>query len=101
VTDWEVEMADAELDRANAVKSVVERDILSRPGVTGVGVGLKKVGGELTGTVAIRVYVARKRTVPEHEHIPPEINGVAHRCHRSDVCAERRPYEVSAFARRQ
>lgn len=58
------------------VKARVEKDLLSRPGVTGVDIGYKYVGGKKTDQIAIRVLVAKKRTVPEKERIPEEIEGV-------------------------
>jgi hypothetical protein len=39
------------------IKQRVEDDLLARPGVVGVAVGLAEVGGELTGTLAIKIYV--------------------------------------------
>ena len=35
--------------------------LLSRPGVTGVGLGLRKRGGRLTDEVVVKVFVAHKR----------------------------------------
>lgn len=61
------------------VKEAVEDSLLKLPGVTGVDVGYKEVGGKPTGEVAIRVLVAQKKppkSVPEDQQIPPEINGV-------------------------
>lgn len=46
------------------------------PGVTHIGVGAKEVGGEVTGDMAFRVYVAAKRPpdeVPAGERIPGHI----------------------------
>lgn len=56
-------------------KRDVETEILKRPGVTGIDVGLKLVGGERTDTVAIRVHVRHKRDVPEAQRIPVQIQG--------------------------
>ena len=46
------------------------------PGVTHVGVGAKEVGGEVTGEMAFRVYVAAKRpweAIPAAERIPAHV----------------------------
>jgi hypothetical protein len=72
--------ADAEVI---AAKEDVAEELLSRPGVTGVGVGFREVGGKLTDETVIRVYVEAKRPpedVPPSLLIPSEING-----HRTDV----------------
>ncbi|MBI4539871.1 MAG: hypothetical protein HY704_10230 [Gemmatimonadetes bacterium] len=58
------------------MKERVEDDLLGIPGVQGVDVGYKVVGGKKTNRIAIRVYVARKRDVAEEERIPPEIEGI-------------------------
>jgi hypothetical protein len=58
-------------------KESVEDDILKRPGVTGIGVGTKYVGGKPTGEVSIQVFVKeKKKTVPAGEMIPAQINGI-------------------------
>lgn len=60
----------------------VGRDLLRRPGVTGVGMGYKSVGGERhTNQVAIKVFVRAKLSPDELarrglEPIPPQIDGV-------------------------
>lgn len=49
-------------------------------GLTGVGVGAKEVGGEVTDEFAFRVYVDRKLAVdelPSNTRIPDRIKGVA------------------------
>ncbi|MDQ7802335.1 hypothetical protein Q5425_01235 [Amycolatopsis sp. A133] len=64
------------VDELVAIKQRVERELLDRPGVTGVDVGYKEVGGERTDQVAIRVHVARKTDdVPHEERIPEQIEG--------------------------
>ncbi len=61
--------------------SEVNDELRSRPGVTGVDVGLKEVNGKLTNQFAIRIYVAEKKTdLPAGQVLPSEING-----HRTDV----------------
>lgn len=58
------------------VKESVADELFRIPGVIGVGVGLRIVGGEVTDEVVIRVDVAKKkRDVPPAERIPPEIRG--------------------------
>lgn len=58
------------------IKESVEGDLLKRPGVTGVDVGFKYVGGKKTNQIAIRVLVAEKKDVPPAERIPDTIQGV-------------------------
>lgn len=63
-----------------AIQRETENDFLSRPGVTGVDVGYKIVDGQKTDELAIRVYVAKKksvRSVPKAERIPKEIQNAA------------------------
>lgn len=63
-------------ETARSVKRQVEAQLLRLPGVTGVAVGPKYVGGRRTNQISIRVYVARKRQVPTEQMIPPSIDGV-------------------------
>lgn len=66
----------ATVEELVAVKSRVEAEYLGRPGVTGVDVGFKQVGGELTDQIAIRVSVEEKRDdVPADQRVPAEIDG--------------------------
>ena len=53
IPESEVQSAIAELDK-------VRDDLMQRPGVTAVDVGLRYRGGELTQELAIRVHVRRK-----------------------------------------
>src|SRR5215831_2484964 len=57
-------------------KESVEHDILKRPGVTGIAVGHKYVGGKRTGAVSIQVFVREKKSVPADQMIPSEIGGI-------------------------
>jgi uncharacterized protein (DUF952 family) len=57
------------------VKEQVEADLLAQPGVTGVDIGYKEVGGHPTDVIAIRVLVEEKRDVAPDEAISPEIDG--------------------------
>ena len=65
------------VEKIAEIKARVEDELLQRPGVTGVDVGYKYVGGKKTDEIAIRVHVEKKKkTVPEKERIPEEIEGV-------------------------
>ncbi|MFC9325697.1 hypothetical protein [Kitasatospora sp. NPDC057015] len=76
-----------------AIKERVEQRFLDQPGVTGIDVGYKVVGGERTGEIAVRVYVARKTDdVPLDQRVPPDIDGVV-----TDVLE--RTYELHVAAR--
>jgi hypothetical protein len=58
-------------------KQRAEERLLALPGVTGVDVGFKEVGGVLTDQLAIRVHVAAKKAkVPAGEKVPATIDGV-------------------------
>jgi hypothetical protein len=57
------------------VKEEVEADLLAQPGVTGVDIGYKEVGGHPTDVIAIRVLVEEKRDVAPEEAVPQEIGG--------------------------
>jgi hypothetical protein len=68
-------------------KERAETDLLALPGVTGVDVGYKEVGGEPTDRLAIRVLVAEKTPrgkVPAKQRVPEEIDG-----HPTDVIERR------------
>jgi hypothetical protein len=59
------------------IKNAAEADLLQRPGVTGVDVGYKYVGGKKTDEIAIRVQVKKKTDdIDPKDRIPAEINGV-------------------------
>lgn len=64
------------LDEIMKVKTEVEAELLKLPGVTGVDVGYKHIGGKKTDMMAIRIYVKRKRNVSEKETIPKQICGI-------------------------
>jgi hypothetical protein len=56
------------------------RELLSRPGVIRVEVGLKEIGGEPVEQWAYRVHVRRKRPleeIPPEERLPTELHGMA------------------------
>jgi hypothetical protein len=66
----------AEIDpKLKQAKVAVEKSLLNRPGVTGVDIGYKEVGGQPTDTLAIRVLVKKKRDVPLSERVPQSIEG--------------------------
>ena len=63
-------------DEINLVRAEVEEQLLKLPGVTGVDVGYKYIGGQKTDILAIRVYVKLKKDVSPEHTIPREIKGV-------------------------
>ena len=65
--DWE---------EVRRVKEGAEAELLGLPGVVGVDVGYKQVGGRETDVPAIRVYVRSKRDVPEGDAVPRQIGNV-------------------------
>jgi hypothetical protein len=64
------------LNEVRATKADNEGNLLNRPGVTGVAVGYKYVGGNKTDEQTIIIYVEEKKDVPENERIPKTIKGV-------------------------
>jgi hypothetical protein len=73
-------MCDQErLSEIRRIKQEAEAGLLGLPGVTGVDIGYRIVGGEKTGELAIRVYVAEKKApedVPASERIPQAIQDI-------------------------
>lgn len=63
------------LDRAIAVASKYERELLAHPDVVAVGAGPRRTAGKITGEAAIIVTVRRKTPAPE-KPLPREIEGV-------------------------
>ena len=61
---------------ARRVKEQAETRLLKLSGVTGVDVGYKETEGRTTDIVAIRVFVAKKGTVPAEQTIPTHIQDV-------------------------
>ncbi len=62
-----------------ALRERVKERLTRIPGVLSVGFGLKQVGGDLTETRALRVYVERKKSLDEltvDEMVPAEVDGV-------------------------
>lgn len=64
------------LNEIQPIKQDIEKDFLSRPGVTGVGIAKKIKGGKITDELSIRVYVEEKKDVPKDEMIPKTIKGI-------------------------
>lgn len=70
---------EAALERARAVARKHEADLLAKPNVIGVGVGLEQVGGEDTGEVAVVVLVRSKIPTAElaaDDALPQSLEGV-------------------------
>jgi hypothetical protein len=57
-------------------KKKAEESLLKLPGVTGVDIGFKEVGGKATDQIAIRVLVAEKKDVPKAQRVPEQIDGI-------------------------
>jgi len=70
------EISGEDLSEIRRIKAEAEEDLLKLPGVTGVDVGYKSVGGQETDVMAIRVYVEEKKDVPEEDAVPEQIRGV-------------------------
>jgi hypothetical protein len=64
------------VDEIRRIKVEVEGELLKLPGVTGVDIGCKYVGGKKTDKLAIRVFVRRKKDVSKKHTVPTEIQGV-------------------------
>jgi hypothetical protein len=69
----------SDFQRAAQVKERYEQSLLAKENVVGVGVGIRKHGGEYTGEVALIVMVRRKlpaSQVPPEDLLPEEIDGI-------------------------
>ncbi len=64
------------IDEIRRIKREVEGELLKLPGVNGVDVGYKYIGGKKTNVIAIRVLVKEKKEVSEENYVPKEIRGV-------------------------
>jgi hypothetical protein len=68
-----------ELERLRVVKEQYEADLMQKPNVVGVGIGLRQRAGELTDEPVIVVSVTDKKPAflmtPE-DVIPAELDGV-------------------------
>lgn len=58
------------------VKDQIADEFLSRPDITGVGVGFKEVGGVRTDQLAIVFYVKAKKDVAKDETLPLTVRGI-------------------------
>jgi hypothetical protein len=62
------------------VREAALRELGDRPGVVGIGLGYKVVGGELTDAVALQIYVEAKKPLTElapDEVMPAEFRGMS------------------------
>jgi hypothetical protein len=64
------------LDEIRRIKAEIEPELLKIPGVTGVDVGYKYIGGQKTDTIAIRIYVENKKDVPQQDLLPKQIQNI-------------------------
>ena len=61
-----------------AVHDAATAELMQIPGVVGVGIGLKEIGGEPTDQICFRVYVWEKKSpgeVPAEHRVPAESRG--------------------------
>jgi hypothetical protein len=65
-----------DFQRLIPVRDRFQDDLLAIPGVTGVGVGLKEIGGEQQPTPAILVFVKRKGQYRPGDEIPRTVGDV-------------------------
>jgi hypothetical protein len=73
------ESQDALIERIKAVKQAREEELLAKANVVGVGVGLRRKGGELLDQPALVVLVSKKvprAQLAEEDFVPNEIDGV-------------------------
>ena len=66
-------------DRVSSVKEAFKEDLLAKPNVIGVGVGLREREGELTDEIVLVVLVTKKlprKEIKADDLIPTEIEGV-------------------------
>lgn len=72
-------MDQAAYERVREVKEAYGEKLMALPNVVGLGIGLRHVGGEPTGEVALVVLVSRKlpsANLDEKDMLPQEIEGV-------------------------
>jgi hypothetical protein len=70
---------EALIERIQAVKKAREAELLAKANVIGVGVGLRRRGGELLDEPALVVLVSQKvprAQLAEQDFIPNQIDGV-------------------------
>ena len=71
-------LMDATLEQMKQAEDNFHPKAMSIPGVHATGIGFKEIAGELTDTMAIRIYVTKKKPlseVPAGERIPEQIGG--------------------------
>ena len=79
-----------EIEEIIAQKRAIERELLTRSGVTGVDVGYKYKKGKRTKQVVIRVYVAEKQAdISKLNKIPKTIRGI-----KTDIIEARASFHV-------
>lgn len=66
-------MSSMSMEEAIAIKTRFEGEVLRKPGVTGVDVGRRQVGGRPTQELALRVYVDRLADAPA---LPAQVDGL-------------------------
>lgn len=72
-------MDQAAYERVRQVKETYGERLMTLPNVVGLGIGLRYVGGEPTGEIALVVLVSRKlptANLDEKYILPQEIEGV-------------------------
>jgi hypothetical protein len=72
-------ITDEQLDRLRAVKAAHESDLMRKPNVVGVGIGLRQREGQMTEEPAIVVSVTHKVPASQlgpWEKIPCELEGI-------------------------
>jgi hypothetical protein len=71
--------AQVAVERAQAVRNAYQAELMKKPNVVGVGVGLRHTGGQRTDQVAVVVMVDRKVPLAQlrpQDRLPGEIDGV-------------------------
>jgi hypothetical protein len=66
-------------EKIKAVKDAHQSELMSKPNVVGVGVGLREKAGQLTQEVALVVMVRKKvplETLGAKDRIPAQLGGV-------------------------
>ena len=69
-----------DMQRVSYVQAKYIDELMAKPHVVGVGIGMKQTGGEITDTPALVVMVDEKvalENLSDDEKIPAELEGVA------------------------
>lgn len=66
-------MSHITLEQATAIKSRIENEVMSKPGVTGVDVGFRGAGTGQGQELALRVYVDSLNNAPA---LPSQVEGL-------------------------